>query len=96
MLRRGVRSVRPAVFAAMGFMLAACAGTLGGGGGDGKVTGDENGGKIADALGPSQAQSMQLVTEYCAQRDKKGFVTKMDYDANTITFECRRQGRTPG
>jgi len=27
-LRRGVRSVRPAVFAAMGFMLAACAGTL--------------------------------------------------------------------
>ena len=76
------------LFAAIGFLLAACAGAPSGG--DGKVSGDENGGKIADALGPSQAQSMQLVTEYCAQRDKKGFVTKMDYDNNTITFECRK------
>jgi hypothetical protein len=77
--------------AAIGLLLAACAGTSSGG--DGKVSGDENGGKVAEALGPSQEQSMKIVTDYCAKYDKKGFVTRMDYDANTITFECRRQSR---
>jgi hypothetical protein len=79
------------MFAAMGLVLAGCAGASSGG--DGKVTGDENGGKIADALGPAQSQSMRLVTEYCAKHDKKGFITRMDYDNNIIIFECRRQAR---
>jgi hypothetical protein len=61
--------------------------------GDGKVTGDENGGRIADALGPAQSQSMNLVTSYCARHDKKGFVIRMDYDNNSITFECRKMAR---
>ena len=91
MRRDGAYCVRPMLFAAIGFLLAACAGAPSGG--DGKVSGDENGGKIAEALGPSQAQSMKTVTDYCARYDKKGFVTRMDYDANTITFECRRQSR---
>lgn len=75
-------------------MLAACAGGPAGSGDLGKVTGNENGGKIVEALGPAQSQSMQLVNDYCAKHEKKGFVTRMDYDNNTITFECRRQTRT--
>ena len=73
--------------------LAACAGGPVARG-DGKVTGDENGGRIADALGPAQSQSMNLVTLYCARHEKKGFVTKMDYDNNTITFECWKMARS--
>ena len=36
---------------------------------------------------------MNLVTAYCAKHDKEGFITKMDFDNNTITFECRKQTR---
>jgi hypothetical protein len=75
--------------------LAACAGGPSASvGGDPNVTGDENGGKIVDAIGPQQSQAMRTVTGYCARHDKKGFITRMDFDARTITFECRRQTRT--
>lgn len=57
------------------------------------LAGDENGGKISAALGPAQSQSMNLVTSHCAKHNKKGFITKMDYDNNTLTFECWRQTR---
>ena len=94
MLRRLVSFVRSsALLAALILPLAGCAsGPVASG--DLKVTGNENGGKIAEALGPAQSQAMQLVTNYCAKHEKKGFVTKMDYDNQTITFECRKQTRT--
>jgi hypothetical protein len=94
MSRRVMTFVRSAaLIASLTLPLAACAsGPVASG--DGKVTGNENGGKIVEALGPVQAQSMQLVSAYCAKHEKKGFVTRMDYDNNTITFECRRQTRT--
>ena len=84
--------LRPSVLIVLSVLLTACAG-------DGSklatasinVVGDENGGKIAEALGPAQAQAMQLVTSHCAKYDKKGFVTRMDYESGTIAFECRRQ-----
>ena len=72
-------------------ILAASPGTPVGVGDVNKMTGDENGGKISEALGPAQSQSMNLVTAYCAKHDKKGFITKMDHDNNTITFECLKQ-----
>ena len=91
MLRCVVRAVRsPAMIV---LALASCAGGGAATGDLSKVSGDENGGKIADALGPAQSQSMNLVTSYCARHDKKGFVTRMDYDNNTITFECRKMAR---
>ena len=77
-------------------ILAACAGTPVGVGDVNKMTGDENGGKILEALGLAQSQSMNLVTAYCAKHDKKGFITKMDYDNNTITFECLKQKPVTG
>ena len=94
MSRRVVRLVRSSALpAALLLLLAGCAsGPVAGG--DLKVTGNENGGKIAEALGPAQSQAMQLVIDYCAKHEKKGFVTKMDYDNQTITFECRKQTRT--
>jgi hypothetical protein len=56
-----------------------------------KLVADENGGKIPDALGQAQSQSLALVTSHCAKHDKKGFITKMDYENNSITFECHKQ-----
>jgi hypothetical protein len=84
--------LRPPLPIVLCLLLTACAG-------DGSkvaagsinVVGDENGGKIAEALGPAQAQAMQLVTSHCAKYNKKGFVTRMDYESGTLAFECRRQ-----
>ena len=71
--------------------LTACAGSPVSGGDSNKLNANENGGKISDALGPAQSQSMDLVSSHCAKHDKKGFITKMDYDQNSITFECHKQ-----
>ena len=87
------RIVESSVTVILLLILAACAGTPVAVGDVNKMTGDENGGKISEALGPAQSQSMNLVTAYCAKHGKKGFITKMDFDNNTITFECRRQTR---
>ena len=65
-------------------------------GGGPSVVGDESGGKIAEGIGPAQGQAMQLVTSHCAKYEKKGFVTRMDYDSGTIAFECRKQGTQAG
>src|SRR5262245_62176927 len=74
--------------------LAGCAGSggeLGGGGGSSQVVGDENGGKIPNALGSRTEQNAayQMVTTHCEKFGKKGIITKMDYDTGQVTFECR-------
>jgi hypothetical protein len=62
-----------------------------GGGGSSQVEGDENGGKIPNALGSraEQTAAYQLVSTHCEKFGKKGIITKMDYDTGTVTFECR-------
>jgi hypothetical protein len=74
-------------------LLAGCAGS----GGDlasvggSQVAGDENGGKIPNALGSrtEQSSAYQQVTTHCEKFGKKGIITKMDYDTGTVIFECR-------
>src|SRR5690242_9668973 len=85
----------PFAFAAL-LALALLPGCLGSGGelasGVGsQVAGDENGGKIPNALGSSAGQSAayQQVTTHCEKFGKKGIITKMDYDSGSVTFECR-------
>jgi hypothetical protein len=55
------------------------------------VAGDKNGGKIQNGVGAKQSAAMTLVTEHCAQFGRKGFVTQMDFQGGTLTFECREQ-----
>lgn len=68
-----------------------------GGGGDGpsglSVTGDESGGTIPRSVGGANTQNsaFEMVTAHCAKYDKKGFITRMDFESGTMTFECRRQ-----
>jgi hypothetical protein len=31
------------------------------------------------------------VTGHCAKYGKKGFITRMDFETGTMTFECRLQ-----
>jgi hypothetical protein len=83
--------------------VAGCAGSGGGGsGGDGSsaggMTGDENGGKIPRGVGGATAQSSayEMVSAHCAKFGKKGFITRMDYETGTMTFECRQQRAKPG
>jgi hypothetical protein len=54
---------------------------------------DENGGKIPNSVGSASGQSSayQMVTAHCEKFGKTGFITKMDYDSGTLTFECRLQ-----
>ena len=54
-------------------------------------TGDENGGKIPNALGSraEQTAAYQMVTTHCEKFGKKGIIIKMDYDTGLVTFECR-------
>jgi hypothetical protein len=91
-------SVMLRVFVLVGLLsVAGCAssgdgdgsGSFGGGG----LTGDENGGKIPQGVGGATQQSSAyaLVTAHCAKFGKKGFITKMDFDTGTMTFECRSQ-----
>jgi hypothetical protein len=76
-------------------LLSGCAGS--GGGGDlgnasaSAVAGDENGGKIPNALGSraEQTAAYQMVNTHCEKFGKKGIITKMDYDTSSVTFECR-------
>jgi hypothetical protein len=76
-------------------LLSGCAGS--GGGGDlgnasaSAVVGDENGGKIPNALGSraEQTAAYQTVNTHCEKFGKKGIITKMDYDSGQMTFECR-------
>ena len=77
-------------------LLSGCAGSggdLGGGGSQvaGQVAGDENGGKIPNALGSraEQTAAYQMVTTHCEKFGKKGIIIKMDYDTGLVTFECR-------
>ena len=86
-----VPSVFAAVFALA--LLSGCAGSggdLGSGASASAVVGDENGGKIPNALGSrtEQTAAYQTVSTHCEKFGKKGIITKMDYDKNTITFEC--------
>jgi len=74
--------------------LAGCAGgggDLGGGSASLQVAGDENGGKIPNALGTraDQTAAYQMVTTHCEKFGKKGVIIKMDYDTGLITFDCR-------
>ena len=76
--------------------LAGCAGSVSGDGSSAGLTGDEKGGKIAGGVGgSSQAGAMGLVTAHCQKFGRKGFITRMDYDAGTLTFECRQQLAKP-
>ena len=83
--------LKPFAMVAAILALAACAGSPNVTSDSNKLAADENGGKISDALGAAQSQSINLVTSHCAKHDKKGFITKMDYENNSITFECRKQ-----
>jgi hypothetical protein len=81
--------------------LAGCAGSggdLGGSSSRPQVTGDENGGKIPNALGTrsDQTAAYQIVTSHCEKFGKKGVIIKMDYDTGLITFDCRLIKRTTG
>jgi hypothetical protein len=73
--------------------LSGCAGSGGdlGGGSGSQVMGDENGGKIPNALGSrtEQTAAYQTVNTHCEKFGKKGIITKMDYDTGLVTFECR-------
>ena len=83
-------------------LLSGCAGSggdLGGSANASAVTGDENGGKIPNALGSraEQTAAYQTVNTHCEKFGKKGIITKMDYDTGLVTFECRLlKGRTTG
>jgi hypothetical protein len=78
-------------------LLAGCASAgLSGGAGGLNVAGDEKGGKISGgAEGANMAAAMALVIGHCEKFGKKGFITKMDYDGGTLTFECRQQRAKP-
>jgi hypothetical protein len=83
-------------------LMAGCAGSGGGSvgeGGDGGVglTGDENGGKIPRGVGGANAQSSAyaMVNAHCAKFGKRGFITRMDFETGTMTFECRQQKAKP-
>jgi hypothetical protein len=77
--------------------LAGCAGSVSSDGpGSPNVTGDEKGGKIAGGVsGGTSAPAMGLVTAHCQRFGKKGFITQMDYDAGTLTFQCLQQKAKP-
>jgi hypothetical protein len=82
--------------------VAGCAGSGGGSGGGDEpsavgMTGDENGGKIPRGVGGASAQSSayEMVTAHCAKFGKKGFITRMDFETGTMTFECRLQKAKP-
>jgi hypothetical protein len=76
-------------------LLSGCAGS--GPGGDlssasaSAVLGDENGGRIPNALGSraEQTAAYQTVSTHCEKFGKTGIITKMDYDTGLVTFECR-------
>jgi hypothetical protein len=85
----------PFAFAAI-FAFALLSGCAGSGGDLGSasasaVAGDENGGKIPNALGSrtEQTAAYQMVNTHCEKFGKKGIITKMDYDTGQVTFECR-------
>jgi hypothetical protein len=60
MLDRVVRSLKSSAMVAAMLALTACAGSPVASGDVNKLTGDENGGKISEALGPAQSQSVNL------------------------------------
>ena len=74
-------------------LLPGCAGSGGdlGNASASAVVGDENGGKIPNALGSrtEQTAAYQTVNTHCEKFGKKGIITKMDYDTGSVTFECR-------
>jgi hypothetical protein len=77
--------------------VAGCASSGIGNGSSGvSVTGDEKGGKISGgAEGANMTAAMALVTGHCEKFGRKGFITRMDYDGGTLTFECRQQRAKP-
>ena len=86
-----IRVVSAAVLTAA--LLSGCAGSGAdlGSASASQVAGDENGGKIPNALGSraEQTAAYQQVNTHCDKFGKKGIITKMDYDSGTVTFECR-------
>ena len=73
-------------------LLSGCAGSGGDLGGSGsQVAGDENGGRVPNALGSraEQTAAYQMVTTHCEKFGKKGIIINMDYDTGLVTFECR-------
>jgi hypothetical protein len=73
-------------------LLSGCAGTdVGLGGGSSEVIGDQNGGRISNALDTADKQTAayRSVTTYCEKFGKKGYITKMNYDTGLVTFDCR-------
>lgn len=81
-----------------GCLLAGCAGgqsagtgpvaAVGGGGAD--VTGNERGGRIANALANSNS-AYASATSHCQSYGKRAFITKWDppNDRGAIIFECK-------
>ncbi len=59
------------------------------------LTGDENGGKIPRVVGEANAQSSayEILSTHCAKFGKKGFITQMDFESGTLSFQCVRQKR---
>ena len=57
------------------------------------LIGDEKGGTIPSSVGVAGTQSSayQMVTAHCAKFDKKGFITKMDFESGLMTFVCITQ-----
>ena len=74
-------------------LLSGCAGSGGdlGGSRGSQLAGDENGGKIPNALSSraEQTAAYQMVNTHCEKFGKKGIIIKMDYDTGLVTFECR-------
>ena len=72
-------------------LLAGCAAGVGISGCDPEVVGDQSGGKIANTLDTPEKQSAayRAVTAHCEKFSKKGYITKMDYDSGSVTFDCR-------
>jgi hypothetical protein len=54
-----------------------------------RITGDEKGGRTEGGVSTSGA--MDLVTAHCEKFGRKGFITQMNFESGTMTFECRLQ-----
>ena len=73
----------------------ASSGEGGSSGGTMSVIGDQDGGKVPNGVGSQQAIAFNSINQHCAQFGRKGFITKMDFDSGTLTFECRVQKPKP-
>jgi hypothetical protein len=61
------------------------------------IVGDENGGTIPRSVGAAATQSpaYEMINAHCAKFGKKGFITRMDFEGGTMTFQCVVQKAKP-